>query len=298
MHTDINNGLRYAQNRDCIRAVPILENCVQFHPMNKDVHFWLGVCYFRKMNYSKAEDQFKKVIWIDGDSYFAHYYLALVYDRKNDTRLSIRELKITLTLKPDFREAIDKLNSYNSFRPPAVVSHINQPPSVQNLQPIIKESSQKKILPNKLIVQGHRCLSSFSEAFLIMLVSTPLVIIHPLLALIPALILAILILNSSLTYYRVWEDRIEIQEGILRQRTSLHMKEIFQIWIKRRSLTDYLTNNKTIYIREIGPGGLFPEYAEQRAERGVLKITGLGDAHVMEHLYEKIEKQIAYHKKM
>lgn len=63
-------------------AIGLLEAALAGTPNSPDIHFWLGVAYFRNGNYLEAEREFKAVTILDHSQVRAHYNLGAVYFRQ------------------------------------------------------------------------------------------------------------------------------------------------------------------------------------------------------------------------
>ena len=73
------------------------------------VNMKLGTCQFRTDDFSAAEKSFHKVVQLQIKNHMAWYYLGLSQERQDNTSDAKIAYKFALAIKPDFKEALQKL---------------------------------------------------------------------------------------------------------------------------------------------------------------------------------------------
>jgi len=281
-------------------ATRMLEPILEKNPSSARAAYLLGVCYFRKKQFNVAESMLRRSIHNERNSHLAHYYLGLALERQNRLPEASVEYKIALEIKPEFKEAQQKIKSEQTAD--AVKTPQDVKLSVDRTLAKTIEKSQIDELsgPDRqpagtLLLAKRRRFISFSGSVILVplfgiasvvaLIATEKEAIGVALSLtiLPLLILAIWWIGRwMVTRYWLYERRIDFQSGILfRKRTSIWLFQIESCWTKR-SPFNLLTNDATIYIRTGA------ELEAPSAKTGLFKITGLGNSEVMYRTWEEL----------
>ncbi len=109
----------YAQSQELISSlITDIENKSEEIPDKRILllsESLLGQVYLREENYSKAYEQFNKVINIDPLSYEAHFNLGIVNEKIQDVKESLLNFKKVIELNPDYAPAYYHLGVLNSI---------------------------------------------------------------------------------------------------------------------------------------------------------------------------------------
>ena len=161
----------------------------------------------------------------------------------------------------------------------ATLSQPHQPAPIQPHPQQGTAPANQPPLP-KVIAEGHRRISSFSDMFLLMWACL----------LIPPVFVAILItllVKSWRTRYRISTDLIEIWVGVFdRKHIIIRPGETTFSWITR-SFPEQLTGNATLCLTAYND-----PIARLISEKGYLEISGLGNHKKMEEIARAIRESI------
>lgn len=300
-------------------SIKVFEAFLTQKPNHVPAAYLLGVCYFRKQQFSQAELQLRKAISLDDSHYNAHYYLGLSLERQNRLSDALVEYKLALAIKPDFQEAQNKLNAHSQAVSPAVPvvkseklvrSEVKEPELIQvERVSLDRELTAEELVRGRisgnLLYEGNRRPSSFSGAFLFanlcLLVSVFLWITTlrtPYVGLVSSeavvstalfiFIWLLLWINSRTTKYTVYEHRIDFQTGIFSKRErSIWIYQIEDTWLNR-SFFNLLTNDASVHFKVTG--------LETLNKKQDLEITGLGNYRFMKNFWEEIRDATFKHR--
>jgi Tfp pilus assembly protein PilF len=81
-------------------AIGLLEAALASTPNSPDIHFWLGVAYFRQGNDIEAEQEFKTVTSLDPNQALAYYNLGAVYFRQKKWTEAVEAFLKAADLEP------------------------------------------------------------------------------------------------------------------------------------------------------------------------------------------------------
>lgn len=291
MNSKTQQGIQCFDNGDIESAIPLLQTAIEDKPDNVDANFFLGVCNFRKKEFNEAERHFRKVVSINNAHYNAQYYLGLVLERQNRLKEEIiPQYRIALALKPDFKEAREKLVALNAIQP------IREQESA-------KSEKEKLGKPGVLLYEGKRRIRSFSFLVIFMFISLGIAIFFLsigwngdiftsdiggpfIISLATSLIiLGYISLQSYYTRYTFYEKRIDFMAGILfRKKRSLWIYQIEDTWVTRTPF-NLITRDATVHIRATG---LETISGKSALKGGHFRIIGLGNYKHIERLWVEI----------
>lgn len=79
-------------------AMGILLDVVKMKPLNIEVNYLLGVLFYKTGAYKEAEDQFRKVIYLDPEIVIAYYNLGSIYLYQKKFTKALREFNNAISL--------------------------------------------------------------------------------------------------------------------------------------------------------------------------------------------------------
>jgi len=303
---EYNQATALIDARKIEEATRMLESFLQKNPNSAWATYLLGVCHFRTKQFNIAESMFRRSIFIERNAHLAHYYLGLALERQNRPSEATVEYRIALEIKPEFKEAQQKIKSEqttDAVRTPQDVKLSIDKTLARTIEKgrIDELSGSERRQAGTLLLAKRRRFISFSTLVVlvplfgiisVVLIATDQVATDVAL---PLMILPLLILAISwigrwmVTRYWLYERRIDFQSGILfRKRTSIWLFQIEDCWT-RRSPFNLLTNDATVYIRAGAnletPSNFFYFLS---GKTGLFKITGLGNSKVMYRTWEEI----------
>ncbi len=86
------------------QAIAKMELTKASYPNDTGVAFQLGLLYYKKQDWSKAQGEFERAITLDTNYSNARYFLGLVYDRNNEKQKAIEQFTKIAQLNPDNQE--------------------------------------------------------------------------------------------------------------------------------------------------------------------------------------------------
>ena len=86
--------------RNYVKAEQDLLSALTLNPGDKDLHFKLGESYFYSGKYSKAIQQFDRVIKIDNRDLWAYYRKGFSHKSLRQSKQAIRAFEVFLDLAP------------------------------------------------------------------------------------------------------------------------------------------------------------------------------------------------------
>ncbi|MCD4811992.1 tetratricopeptide repeat protein [bacterium] len=289
MNSMIQQGIHHFQHGDIDSAIPLLQGVIKNEPNNEEANYILGVCKFRKKQFAEAERFFSKVVSINNAHYNAQYYLGLALERQNRKKEEfISQYRIALALKPDFKEAKKKLETWNVVQP------------VREQSPA-KPDLEKLRETGKLIYEGKRRIRSFSFLFVLMFISLSLFLfawyiastedanemaIFALYMIVTFLVIFVsIILQSYYTRYTFYQKRIDFTAGVLfRKKRSLWLFQVEDTWITRTPF-NLITGDATVHVKATG---LETVSGKSAARGGHFRITGLGNYKSIGKLWKEV----------
>ena len=243
---------------------------------NPIAQFWMGVCYLRSKQFTRAEKQFRKAVSLGvGHPQTAHfhYYLGLSLERQQRQPEADAAYRATLALAPKYRLAADKLGLPLESTPRPAPEPATPRATAQNPSPAVKPAdasdssslaadlaSGKEVGPGEKLFSKRRAKRTFyghifvlialliSMAFLWFVDSTGAVELALALCIPPGLAFVSLLLRSR--YWRVtfFERRIDLEKGVFNRSTrSVWLYEITDLGFSRRPL-DLLASTGRIKI--------------------------------------------------
>ena len=105
------HGVQLLEAKQLQEATVRFQEVIAAEPQNAQAIFMLGVCHYRGDQLENAMNCFQQATDIDNLHYRAWYYQALCQERLGQTENAIASLKFSLTLKPGFSKAQQKLHN-------------------------------------------------------------------------------------------------------------------------------------------------------------------------------------------
>ncbi|MEK7432210.1 MAG: WG repeat-containing protein [Cyanobacteriota bacterium] len=127
----ISKGLKYApmykgvlfiNNKKYKEAEKEFQKLIKSDPQNADYYDQLGMVKYYLGNKNEAIKLMEKSIDLSKDKYIGYYDLACLYSLNNDKKLAIKNLAISIKLKPDLKqnaikdEQLDNIRNSEEFR--------------------------------------------------------------------------------------------------------------------------------------------------------------------------------------
>ena len=85
-------------------AIASVENAKQAAPFDIGIAFQLGLLYYQKQDFDRAQGEFERAVSLNDNYSNARYFLGLIYDRKGDGARAIAEFTKIAGLNPDNQE--------------------------------------------------------------------------------------------------------------------------------------------------------------------------------------------------
>jgi tetratricopeptide (TPR) repeat protein len=274
------------------KAIPLLLNAATHAPNHFQPQFLLGICYLRTNDLGAAELSFRKAVALDNGSHDGHYYLGLTLERQGRNRDAQLEYRFALAIKPDFREAAERIKANAEGPGPAkrdssASSGASLAEQIAGLKAHAEKSAAEPMAGKEEIAR-YRRMRSFSGHFLLTCAAAAVWFMALLyhnsqerqtvawLTLAPVCLALTLFWRSRAHHYTIFERRIDIKSGLLfRKSASVWLYQIEDTWISRSPL-NLATGDATLHIRAVVAPGLRPI---------VHKLSGLGNHRRMEKLW-------------
>ncbi|TSD04661.1 MAG: hypothetical protein Greene071436_93 [Parcubacteria group bacterium Greene0714_36] len=118
-----------------------MENAKAAAPSDIGVAFQLGLLYYQKQNFDRAQLEFERAVTINENYANARYFLGLIYDKKKDKARALGEFERIAATNPDNQEVLRVIanlkegkGALDGIVPPAV------PPQQRSEVPVREET--------------------------------------------------------------------------------------------------------------------------------------------------------------
>ncbi len=102
-------GIRYYKNQEYSRAIQEFQKVLKEYPDYKEAHSILGNAYFRNQMYNEAAFSYERVKELDPNDITAYENLGVIYANRGDYRQAISEWKRVLELNPERTDVKEKI---------------------------------------------------------------------------------------------------------------------------------------------------------------------------------------------
>jgi tetratricopeptide (TPR) repeat protein len=102
-------GIRYYKNQEYSRAIQEFQKVLKEYPDYKEAHSILGNAYFRNQMYNEAAFSYERVKELDPNDITAYENLGVIYANRGDYRQAVSEWKRVLELNPERADVKEKI---------------------------------------------------------------------------------------------------------------------------------------------------------------------------------------------
>ena len=131
-------ALVYSQQGKSDQSIAKLDDTAKVAPNDVGLAFQLGVIYYQKNQFNKAQYHLERAKALNSDYANARYMLGLVYDKQGQENKAIEEFTKVLELNPDNDQVKKILDNLNDGEPALTGIQTTQPPIQENPSEIKK----------------------------------------------------------------------------------------------------------------------------------------------------------------
>ncbi|MEJ7589598.1 MAG: tetratricopeptide repeat protein [Ferruginibacter sp.] len=104
-------GLYYSYSGNKQKALPYFDSCVKINYRDMPAYREKAICLYDLKEYSRALDVLKQAVTVQKSFDEGYYWMGRCYEKLNKKTAAAESYETALQLDPDYREAIDALQS-------------------------------------------------------------------------------------------------------------------------------------------------------------------------------------------